>query len=130
MKKPYVITVTETLTREVIVYAEDKDEAVELAEDMCNDDIINLTAKDFEERDVECQGLAQVSDFGEKPVYGYKRFFTSSGEISEEDADAINETNKILLESGDFEKMKDVCFIFWKEGADDRKREVKNGEVI
>ena len=121
MKKPYVITVTETLTREVIVYAEDKDEAIEVAEEMCNDDIINLTAADFDERDVECQGLAVMTDFGSKPVYGHKRFFTSSGEISEEEADAINETNKILLESGDFEKMKDVKFVYWQEGKDDRE---------
>ena len=121
MKKPYVITVTETLTREVIVYAEDKDEAIEVAEEMCNDDIINLTAADFDERDVECQGIAVLSDFGQKPVYGHKRFFTTSGEISEEEAEAINETNKILLESGDFEKMKDVKFVYWQEGKDDRE---------
>lgn len=121
MKRPYVITVTETLVREVIVYAEDKDEAVELAEDMCNDEIINLTSKDFESRDVENQGLAVLTDFGSKPVYGHKRFFTSSGEISEEEADAINESNKILLESGDFEKMKDVKFVYWQEGKDDRE---------
>ena len=123
MKKPYVITVTETLTREVIVYAEDKDEAIEVAEEMCNDGIINLTAADFDERDVECQGIAVLSDFGQKPVYGHKRFFTSSGEISEEEADAINESNKILLESGDFEKMKDVKFVYWQEGKDDREKD-------
>ena len=123
MKKPYVITVTETLTREVIVYAEDKDEAIEVAEEMCNDDIINLTAADFDERDVECQGIAVLSDFGQKPVYGHKRFFTASGEISEEEAEAINETNKILLESGDFEKMKDVKFVYWQKGKDDRAKE-------
>ena len=93
----------------------------EAAEEMCNDESINLTAADFDERDVECQGIAVLSDFGQKPVYGHKRFFTANGEISEEEAEAINETNKILLESGDFEKMKDVKFVYWQEGKDDRK---------
>ena len=88
---------------------------------MCNDGIINLTSKDFESRDVESQGLAVLTDFGIKSVYGHKRFFTANGEISEEEAEAINETNKILLESGDFEKMKDVKFVYWQEGKDDRE---------
>ena len=123
MKKPYVLTVKETLTREVIVYAEDKDEAVEIVDDMCNDGIINLTSKDFDGRDVDCDGLAQDSDFGETPVYGHKRFFTADGEVSEEMAEAINERNKILFESNDFEKMAGVKFVFWQEGKDDRAKE-------
>lgn len=121
MEKPFVLTVTETLIREVIVYAEDRYSAIERVEDMCNDSIINLTSHDFDTRDVKCEGLADADDWGDLSVYGHKRYFTSNGEISEEEANAINEKNMILLESGDFEKMKDVKFVYWQEGKDDRE---------
>ena len=58
MKKPYVVDVTETLHREVIVWAEDSDEAYEVVEELCNVDEICLGDSDFIGREITVEGTA------------------------------------------------------------------------
>lgn len=54
--KEFVIAITETLSRNVVVRLEDDeataDDAVEFVENLCNDGIIDLDGKDFLSRDV------------------------------------------------------------------------------
>ena len=49
----FKIEVTETLQRIVEVEAENLEMAIELVEEQCNDDTINLDASDFVTRDVQ-----------------------------------------------------------------------------
>ena len=52
-KKRFVIGITETLSRAVVVFAEDRDEAIELVENLANDGVIDLNGSDFCSRAVE-----------------------------------------------------------------------------
>ena len=58
-RTPYLVSIIETLSRDVIVYAEDKDEAEEIAEELCNNGVIDLDGSDFEFR------YMLVNDFDE-----------------------------------------------------------------
>ena len=55
--KEFVIAITETLSRNIVVRLEDDeataDDAVEFVENLCNDGIIDLSSKDFLSRDVQ-----------------------------------------------------------------------------
>lgn len=55
--KEFVIAITETLSRNIVVRLEDDeataDDAVEFVENLCNDGIIDLDSKDFLSRDVQ-----------------------------------------------------------------------------
>lgn len=55
--KEFVIAITETLSKNVIVRLEDDeataDEAIEFVENLCNDGTIDLDGKDFLCRDVQ-----------------------------------------------------------------------------
>ncbi|MBR1531298.1 MAG: hypothetical protein IJ643_04470 [Eubacterium sp.] len=48
-----VLEIEERLVRKVIVEADSRIEAYELAEDLCNDGIIDLDSKDFKERFID-----------------------------------------------------------------------------
>jgi hypothetical protein len=50
-RNAYCIRVVETLSRSIVVYAEDADEAYELAENLCNNGDVLLTDDDFDTRD-------------------------------------------------------------------------------
>ncbi len=51
-KQEFYITIEETLERSIIVEAEDSDTALEYAEKLCNDGIVELIAEDFSGRKV------------------------------------------------------------------------------
>lgn len=72
MKKPYVVDVTETLFREVIVWAEDDDEAYDLAEWLCNTGYIDLDAADFNSREITIEGIADDYELCFRERYGNK----------------------------------------------------------
>ena len=51
--KTFYISITETLNRVIAIDAEDLDEAIEKAENACNDGTVDLNAEDFVQRDFE-----------------------------------------------------------------------------
>lgn len=63
MKKPYLMNITEKFTKQVIVWAENRNEAVELTEELCNNDAIPIEDGTFT-RDVFVQFKAEGYDFG------------------------------------------------------------------
>ena len=68
MKKPYLMNITEKVTKQVIVWAENRDEAIEITEELCNADEINMdigTSNDASfSRDVSVQFKAEGYDLG------------------------------------------------------------------
>ena len=60
--RPYNVTVRETLCRSVIIWADSREDAEGKAADLSNDGTISLTNLDFFDREIECYGVAQVSD--------------------------------------------------------------------
>lgn len=67
---PYKITISETLTRDVIVYANKKSLAIEKAEELCNEGVIDLTVNDFSSREVIASNVAKVNELTNLEVYG------------------------------------------------------------
>lgn len=70
--KPYIVTVRETLTRTVVIWAVDRYEAEEKAENLCNDEIIYLRYEDFTGRECKCEGEAQEGGLSFYEQYGRK----------------------------------------------------------
>lgn len=63
-KRPYSVTIKEISSRTIIVWAEDRLDAEQKAEDLCNDSTIILDADDFDERECHSDGIAPKADFG------------------------------------------------------------------
>lgn len=59
--KPYIVTITETYARGVVVWAKSRCEAESDAQDLCNEYAIVLSDEDFDGRDCICKGVAQES---------------------------------------------------------------------
>lgn len=59
----YVVNITETFERTIIIAAGSEEEAVELVEELCNDSEIDLTYEDFTHRYCEVMNEAAESDF-------------------------------------------------------------------
>lgn len=60
----FIVEVTETLVRKVIIEAETRYDAVEAAENLCNDGAIDLDGKDFSSRNCACIGVATGESLG------------------------------------------------------------------
>ena len=60
-KLPYCVTVQETLSRTVIVWAAERIDAEVTAQELCNAGDIELGSKDFVDRECTCDGVAEVS---------------------------------------------------------------------
>ena len=71
--RPYSVTVRETLSRSVIIWADSHEGAEEKAADLSNDGTISLTDQDFIDREIECNGVAGAYDLST-----FKQFFFSS----------------------------------------------------
>ncbi len=70
-KKAFKVHITETFGRNVIVYAEDEYEATEIAEELCNAGVIDITsADDFGDRNVETIGTPDKTEMKELSRYG------------------------------------------------------------
>ena len=67
--KAYRIAITETLVREVEVYAMDAVEAQEIVEELCNEGTIDLDFSDFSERETKCRGVAREIDLQLHDIY-------------------------------------------------------------
>ncbi len=65
--RPYYVTITETLSRSVIIWADSSEAADEKAADLCNSGEIDLTAADFANREIQCDGVARESDLPTLP---------------------------------------------------------------
>ena len=61
-KKKYVVNITETLERTIIIEAKSEEEAAELVEELCNDARIDLTYENFSHRECEVTGEADEWD--------------------------------------------------------------------
>lgn len=61
-RTPYCVTIKETLSRTVIIWAHDRSEAEENAYDLCNFGEIDLDGKDFLDRQCTCDGVATKRD--------------------------------------------------------------------
>lgn len=69
-KKPFKVHITETFSRNVIIYAEDEFEASEIAEELCNESVIDITsADDFGDRHVDVLGTPDEIDLKELRRY-------------------------------------------------------------
>lgn len=67
--KKYVVSVEEMLSRAVVVEAEDVYDAEDKVEEMCNNGIINLTAEDFADRNVNFVREAEDMDLQNMTEY-------------------------------------------------------------
>lgn len=61
MKKPYLMEIIEKQTKKVVVWAEDRNEAIDITEELCNEDKVNMDDGSFS-RDVFVQFRAQDYD--------------------------------------------------------------------
>ena len=68
--RPYSVTVRETLSRSVIIWADSREGAEEKAADLSNDGTISLTDQDFIDREIECNGVAGAYDLSTFKQYG------------------------------------------------------------
>lgn len=66
---PYCVTIQETLQRTVIVWAADRLDAEETAQNLCNDGVINLDDNDFTDRQCTCDGVATLENLGSMAEY-------------------------------------------------------------
>ncbi len=69
-KLPYCVTVQETLSRTVIVWAAERIDAEVTAQELCNAGDVELGDKDFVDRECTCDGVAEVGDFDTFEEYG------------------------------------------------------------
>lgn len=67
---PYYLTISETLSRSVIVWADSSESANEKAANLCNAGEIDLTASDFADREIQCDGVASENDLNTVKQYG------------------------------------------------------------
>ena len=67
--KPFRIAITETYVKEVEIYAPDEYTAMQHAEDLCAEGIIDLDYDNFVDRDTECRGLSRPADLQLHEVY-------------------------------------------------------------
>lgn len=58
-KTPYNVRVEERLSRGVVIFAYDADEAHDIAENLCNNGNIDLDSTDFIGREIEVVGIAE-----------------------------------------------------------------------
>lgn len=68
--RPYYVTISETLSRSVIIWADSSEAANEKAADLCNAGEIDLTAADFADREIQCDGVARENDLPTLHHYG------------------------------------------------------------
>lgn len=68
--RPYYVTISETLSRSVIIWADSSEAANEKATDLCNAGEIDLTASDFADREIQCDGVAREIDLNTVKNYG------------------------------------------------------------
>lgn len=61
-RQPYRVTIQETLSRDVIIWAKDRFDAEEAAQDLCNSGEIDLDGNDFIDRQCTCDGVATKRD--------------------------------------------------------------------
>lgn len=65
----YIIKITETFIRDVIINAANSEDAENKAHDLCNDGIIDLTYEDFTDRQTRCIGKPGKTDLQILPQY-------------------------------------------------------------
>ena len=63
MKKPYLMRIDETYTKQVIVWAEDRETAIKKTEDLCANAVIDMTLEGRRNLEVFCQFKAYPHDF-------------------------------------------------------------------
>ena len=68
--RPYSVTVRETLSRSVVIWAEGREDAEEKAANLSNDGVINLTDQDFIDREIECNGTTGAYELSTFKQYG------------------------------------------------------------
>lgn len=76
--RPYYVTITETLSRSVIIWADSSEAANEKANDLCNAGEIDLTASDFADREIQCDGVASENDLNTVNQYGAENNFPNT----------------------------------------------------
>lgn len=76
--RPYYLTISETLSRSVIVWADSSESANEKANDLCNAGEIDLTASDFANREIQCDGVASENDLNTVKQYSAENDFPNT----------------------------------------------------
>ena len=75
---PYYVTISETLSRSVIIWADSSESANEKANDLCNAGEIDLTASDFADREIQCDGVASENDLNTVKQYSADNDFPNT----------------------------------------------------
>lgn len=110
--RPYYVTISETSSRSVIIWADSSEAANEKASDLCNAGEIDLTASDFADREIQCDGVASEND---SPNEAAKANFSHYGYSSEEIAAAFGKAAGLegtdLADSAEkaLYKLKTIC---------------------
>lgn len=76
--RPYYVTISETLSRSVIIWADSSESANEKANNLCNAGEIDLTASDFTDREIQCDGVASESDLNTVKQYSEENDFPNT----------------------------------------------------
>lgn len=72
--KPFIVNVKEVSSRDVVIWAENREDALDKAKHLCNTNRIYLNPQDLDERSLDCKGIAprdnltKYSSFGRDEV--------------------------------------------------------------
>lgn len=70
---PFIVNVKEVSSRDVVIWAENRDDALDKAEHLCNTDQIYLTASDLDERTLDCKGIAPKENLSKYISFGQEK---------------------------------------------------------
>lgn len=97
MSKFYKVKIEEKLSRNVIVKADNSDEAYEVIEDLCNNGIINLNSDDFNSRKWKVIGEEKTLD-GSEPELKSGELYNRFGYLNLDDYIFTNGIRVIALQ--------------------------------
>lgn len=84
MSKFYKVKIEEKLSRNVIVKADNSDEAYEIINDLCNNGIIDLSGSDFDSRKWKVIGEEKTLD-GSEPEFKSRELYNCTGYLNPDD---------------------------------------------
>lgn len=84
MSKFYKVKIEEKFSRNVIVKADNSDEADEIINDLCNNGIIDLNGSDFDSREWFISGAEKTLD-GSEPEFKSRELYNCSGYLNPDD---------------------------------------------
>ena len=73
MLRPYVVSIREIMSKQVVIWAKSYDEAENIGYDLCVDGTIELNDNDYSGRECEWEGVANTADLNEHKYPEYDK---------------------------------------------------------